>query len=88
MMSQVKPPRSAFLNFPLGRQCGRPWDIDLQNRILKEALDVLATATTPGDIVDLPYAWDGPFDFAGYQQDMQEMIREEDGTLQDWKPKV
>ena len=86
MMSQVKPPRSVFVNFPLGRQCGRPCDIDLQIRILKDALNVLATATTPGDIVDLPYEWDGPFDFSGYLQDMQDMIREEGGTLQSWEP--
>ena len=87
MMSQVKPPRSAFVNFPLGHPCGTPFDADLQIRILKDALNVLATATTPGDIVDLPHEWDGPFDFPGYLQDMQDMIREENGTLQDWKPK-
>jgi hypothetical protein len=82
MMSQVKPPRSVFVNFPLGRQCGRPRDIDLQVRILKDALNVLATATTPGEIVDLPYAWDRPFDFSGYLQDMQDMIRDQNGTVE------
>ena len=87
MMAQVKPPRSVFINFPLGRQCGKPHDVDLQTRILKKALDVLATATSPGHIVDLPFKWDKPFDFSGYLQDMQDMIQKENGILQDWKPK-
>jgi len=77
MMSQVKPPRSVFINFPLGRQCGRPCDVDSQLRILKDALTVLVTATTPGDIVDLPYEWDEPFDFPGFLRDMQDMIQAE-----------
>jgi len=87
MMSQVKPPRNAFLNFPLGRQCGRPHDVDLQARILKDALNVLATATTPGDIVDLPYEWDKPFDFSGFLQGIEHMLQEEDNSPQAWQPK-
>ena len=87
MMTQVKPPRSVFLNFPLGHQCGRPHDIQLQTRILKDAINVLATATTPGDIVDLPYEWDRPFDFSGFLQDVQDMIQEENSVPQDWEPK-
>jgi hypothetical protein len=87
MMTQVKPPRSVFINFPLGRQCGRPHDVHLQTRILKDALNVLAMATTPGDIVDLPHEWDRPFDFSVYLQDIQDMIQEENSTPQDWKPK-
>jgi hypothetical protein len=88
MMAQVKPPRSVFINFPLGRQCGRPHNVDLQTRILKHALKVLATATTAGDIVDMPYEWDKSFDFSGFLQDLQDMIQEEDITLQEWKPKA
>jgi hypothetical protein len=87
MMTQVKPPRSVFLNFPLGHQCGRPHDVQLQTRILKDAINVLAAATTPGDIVDLPYEWDRPFDFSGFLQDIQAMIQEENGVPQDWTPK-
>jgi hypothetical protein len=87
MMSQVKPPRSAFINFPLGRQCGRPHDVDLQTRILKDSLSVLVTARTPGNIVDLQYEWDEPFDFASVLRDLQDMLQEEDSTVQEWKPK-
>jgi hypothetical protein len=85
MMSQVKPPRSAFLNFPLGRQCGKPNNGALQTRILKDALDVLATATAPGAIVDLPYEWDEPFDFSGFLKDLESMLQEEGSTPQDWQ---
>jgi hypothetical protein len=87
MMSQVKPPRSAFINFPLGRQCGRPHDVDLQTRILRDALSVLVTARDPGNIVDLQYEWHEPFDFPGFLRDMQDMLREEESALQEWKPK-
>ncbi len=87
MMAQVKAPRSVFLNFPLGHGCGRPHDAFMQTQILKDALNVLVTAKNPGDIVDLPYQWDRPFDFPGFLEDIQDMVKEEDGTLQEWKPK-
>ena len=53
----VKPPRSVFLNFPMGRQAGKPFDKALQTRILKDALAALETITVPGAIIDLPYEW-------------------------------
>ena len=86
-MAQVKPPRSLFVNFPLGHQCGKPNDIELQTRILKDALDVLSTASNPGDIVDFSGEWDGPFDFASFMQDAQDMLQEEESSIQDWQPK-
>jgi hypothetical protein len=86
MMHRVKPPRSAFLNFPLGRQCGKPHDTALQARILKDALRVLATATEPGEIVDLPYEWGKPFGFSTFLQDLESMLREEGGVVQEWEP--
>jgi hypothetical protein len=87
MMMQVKPPRSAFLNFPLGRQCGRPNDPALQTSILKSALEVLRTASTPGDLVDLPHDWGAHFDWKTYWHDLDEMIKEEGIQAQEWKPK-
>ena len=74
MMARVRPPRSAFLNFPLGR-------------ILKSALDVLVKSTTPGDLVDLPHEWGTPFDWKSYWHDLDEMIKEEGIQAQEWKPK-
>ncbi|MBW1682965.1 MAG: hypothetical protein JRJ83_16350, partial [Deltaproteobacteria bacterium] len=49
---------------------------------------VLETATTPGEILDLPYQWKGPFDFASYMKDLQDMLEEEGSEPQEWKPKT
>ena len=87
MMAQVKPPRSVFLNFPLGRQCGKPNDVELQTDILKAALDVLANASTPGEIVDLPFEWHVPFSWQDYGADLDAMLKEEGIQAQEWKPK-
>ena len=86
MMERTKPPRSAFINFPLGRQCGKPNDADMQARILEETLGILVTASIPGEIVDMPYEWDEPFDWSSYMNDIQEMLKDEGGTPQDWNP--
>jgi hypothetical protein len=54
----VKPPRSVFVNFPLGHQTGKPHQPELQRSILRDAFHALETIATPGTIVTLPYAWD------------------------------
>lgn len=83
-MARVKPPRAAFLNFPLGRQCGRPDEPDLQTSILKAALEVLVNASAPGEIVDLPFDWRVPFDWKSYMQDVEAMLKEEGNQPQEW----
>ncbi len=87
MMERVKPPRSAFVNFPLGRQCGKPNDPELQKSILKDALDLLTTATRPGEIRHLPFEWGAPFDWKNFMQDLAKMLEEEGTEMQEWKPK-
>ena len=54
----VKPPRSVFVNFPLGHQTGKPNQPELQHSIVLNAFRALETITTPGEIVSLPYVWD------------------------------
>ncbi|MGD0076120.1 MAG: hypothetical protein ABSD31_17540 [Candidatus Binataceae bacterium] len=54
----VKPPRSVFLNFPLGHQTGKPNQPELQRQIVRDALECFATIRCPGAIVELPYVWD------------------------------
>ena len=54
----VKPPRSVFLNFPLGHQTGKPGQPALQRQILLDAFRALDSMTTPGSIIHLPYLWD------------------------------
>ena len=85
-MERVRAPRNVFVNFPLGRQCGKPDDRSLQTNIVKAALDHLKTAKTPGEFVDLPYQWDQPFNWDGYLEDVKEMLKSESVETQDWKP--
>lgn len=54
----VKPPRSVFVNFPLGHTIGKPFDRGLQMAIIKDAFDALKSIKEPGTIVNLPYKWD------------------------------
>ena len=54
----VKPPRTAFVNFPLGHQAGKPFDPEGQTRIILDALHLLETVTNPGTVVHLQYKWD------------------------------
>ncbi len=59
----VRPPRSLFVNFPMGNTFGRPRDTAKQTEILKAALDLVVRAETPGVLVDWPDAWGEPFVF-------------------------
>jgi hypothetical protein len=44
----------------MSRPMGRPHDADGQRAVLRAALDVLASATAPGTVVDLPFTWPEP----------------------------
>jgi hypothetical protein len=54
---RVKPPRSVFLDFPLGHPTGRPFDKQGQIQILKRALEFLIEAKEGGGIKELPDVW-------------------------------
>ena len=56
----VRPPRAAFVNFPMGNAFGRPVDADRQRNILRDAL-ALVDRDEAGLLVDLPYDWGAPF---------------------------
>ncbi len=87
MMAQVKAPRNVFINFPLGHQCGKPNEPQLQKQILMDVLNYLVDAPSAGEFLDLPYEWPEPFDWACYLSDVEEMIKTEGQPIQDWKPK-
>ena len=53
----VLPPRSVFLDYPLGSTCGRPNDAANQRAVLLAGLRLLETGPIPGEIVDLPFVW-------------------------------
>jgi D-proline reductase (dithiol) PrdB len=50
-------PRFVFTDFPLGNPCGRPFDAEMQRRILESGLRLLETATAPTPTVTTPYVW-------------------------------
>jgi hypothetical protein len=52
----VKPPRAAFLDFPLGHTSGRVGETALNRAIVSAALDAL-TNDEPGRITDLVHRW-------------------------------
>ena len=62
LVEQVRPPRSVFINFPMGNVFGKPHDQARQRAILLDALHALGSTNHGGEIIDLPYQWDAPFD--------------------------
>ena len=57
----VCPPRSLFVNFPMGNPFGPPNEPDYQRAVLRTALELAKVNTTAGEIVDLVDSW--PTDF-------------------------
>ncbi|MGB5755858.1 MAG: hypothetical protein WBM50_03005 [Acidimicrobiales bacterium] len=53
----ANPPRSVFLDVPLGHTTGGPGDPEGQRRILIDGLSAGVSITEPGTIVDLHYRW-------------------------------
>lgn len=54
---KAKPPRAVFVPFMMGHQFGVPGHRDLQLRIIKEALELVVSASESGEICDLPITW-------------------------------
>jgi hypothetical protein len=50
-------PRFLFTDFPLGNPCGHPWDREMQEKIVRQGLGLLATATKPRTTVKAPFTW-------------------------------
>ena len=54
---QIKPPRAMFLPFMMGHHFGVPFHVELQKRIIREALGRIASAETSGDIHYFSMSW-------------------------------
>ncbi len=54
----VKPPRTYFVNYPLGHTTGKPFDRQNQMEIIKTALSGAKDISEPATIVQLPYQWE------------------------------
>jgi hypothetical protein len=50
-------PRFLFTDFPLGNPCGHPWNRGMQEKIVHQALDLLASASRPRTTVKAPFTW-------------------------------
>ena len=50
-------PRFIFTDFPLGNPCGKPYDRNMQRRIVEMALELLENATEPRTTVQTPFIW-------------------------------
>jgi hypothetical protein len=61
LSAQVKPPRTVFVNFPMGNPFGRPFDRGRQRAILLDALRALESVQCGGALIDLPYQWGEEF---------------------------
>ena len=53
----MRPPRAAFLDYPLGYTTGKPREAELQRRIMVDALDAFTTMSSPGTVKKLPFRW-------------------------------
>ena len=51
------PPRSVFLDYPLGHTTGKPFAPDQQTDIVRQAMAAFDAATGPGQQVLLEYQW-------------------------------
>ena len=59
----VKPPRTLFVNYPMGNNFGPAKDADAQREILQAALAMVHTATA-GQLLDYPVPWGRAYQYA------------------------
>ena len=53
----VNPPRSSFLDYPLGHTSGRPGQTEHNVAIVRQALAGFASLTEPGSMIHQPFHW-------------------------------
>jgi hypothetical protein len=58
ILSSGRPPRAAFVDYPLGHSSGKPFDDADQSAIVRGVLAGLAAASEPGALRVLPQLWD------------------------------
>ncbi|MCY3893728.1 MAG: hypothetical protein OXF65_10570 [Acidimicrobiaceae bacterium] len=51
------PPRSVYLDYPLGHTSGKPHEPELNQQILRDTLAALENLRVPGSMAHLPYRW-------------------------------
>jgi len=66
-----KPPRTVFLDFPLGCPAGKPNEPAMQRDILRAALDAAPSFNAHWKIAELPFQWS-----ADGRRDWEETVKE------------
>ena len=57
IIEAVKAPRALYVHFPYGAPLGPSGERDTQREVVRAALGVLVSATTPGTIVESAVEW-------------------------------
>lgn len=63
LTAQVNPPRSLFLNFPMGNNFGEPFNSQQQTAILGRALTLVEEVEVGGFLEDWPEPWPRPVEY-------------------------
>ena len=63
LTQQVKPPRSLFVNFPMGNNFGEPGNRAQQKAILVRALALIDEVQEGGYLEDWPEIWSTPVQY-------------------------
>jgi hypothetical protein len=66
---QVKPPRTVFLNHPMGNSFGHAGDAERQRQVLINALTMLVDCDVPGELRDLSSDWGEPVAYRPQKRD-------------------
>ena len=61
LIAKVKPPRSVFVNFPMGNNFGSINTPDTQLAIIRDAFALLDSVQEGGHLQDLDYQWHEEF---------------------------
>jgi hypothetical protein len=70
-----KPPRTAFLDFPLGCPVGKPHEPEMQRAILRAALAAAPTFDAAWKIIELPFQW-SPHGGREWEEEVRELYRQ------------
>jgi D-proline reductase (dithiol) PrdB len=70
-----KPPRTVFLDFPLGCPLGKPREPEMQREILRAALAAAPLFDQAWKIVDLPFRW-SPDGSRAWEEEVKELYRQ------------
>ena len=59
LVASVSALRVAGIGHPFGQTVGDPGDVEIQTRVLRATLDALRAIQNPGEVVHLPFEWQG-----------------------------